>query len=208
MKERFAHVRLAVLVTDGISPFPLEKLVSEIVAGGADCIQMREKNMPDSELLRRARACRDLSGGALLIINDRPEIALLAGADGVHVGPGDAPVAAARRLVGPDAIVGTSAYSAQEILAGQNAGADYLGIGAVFSSRTKGAPVAGLPLVRAAARYATVPFLAIGGINHDNVFAVVDAGARAVAVCSAILTSHDPRSATRRLKDALLAAAP
>lgn len=208
MKERLAQVRLAVLVTDGISPFPLEKLVPEILAGGADCIQLREKNMPNADFLRRAKVCRDLVGDALFIVNDRPEIALLSEADGVHVGPGDVPIATARRLVGPAAVVGASAYTAEEIIAGQAAGADYLGVGAVFPTGTKGAPVSGLPLVRAAARLATVPFLAIGGINHDNVFSVVDAGARAVAVCSVILTSHDPRSATRRLKDAILSAIP
>jgi len=208
MNARISSVRLAVLVADGVSPFPFEKVVSEIVAGGADCIQLREKKLADSVLLQRAKLCRDLARDIIFIVNDRSEIALLSGADGVHVGRGDLPIAAAREILGPESIVGASAYNLQELLAAQAAGADYLGIGAVFHTGTKGAPVTGLPLVRAAAKYSKLPFLAIGGINHDNVLSVIDAGAKAVAVCSCILTSHDPRSATRRLKDTLLAAVP
>ena len=206
MKPEIGSVRLAVLVADGVSRLPFGNLVREVVAGGADMIQLREKNLPDSMLLEHARICRDAARDVLFIVNDRPDIAVLANADGVHVGQLDLPCSAARQIVGLGALVGVSVYTQDELAVAQSVGADYLGVGAVFETSTKDAPVSGLAFVRAAARLAKVPLIAIGGIGRDNVSSVVASGVRAVAVFSAVIASADPRAATRSLKDALLSA--
>jgi thiamine-phosphate diphosphorylase len=205
MKRDFSSVRLCVLVADGVSALPFEKLVSEVVAGGADCVQLREKGVADSVLLERASICRRAcdKAGAIFIVNDRPDIAVLSEADGVHVGQSDLPAAAARRIMGPYAILGVSATNLCELTAAERSGADYVGIGAVFPTATKDIEAKGLEFVREAARIATRPLLAIGGINDSNVGAVILAGATGVAVFSAVVSADDPRSATRRLADTI-----
>lgn len=205
MKADFSRVRLAVLVTDGISNLPFDKLVREVVAGGADCIQLREKTLSDEALLERARICREIGRDCIFIVNDRPDIALLSEADGVHVGPEDTPVAEARRIVGDNVVVGASAYSVPDIKSAEDAGADYIGVGAAFPTETKDAQVTGLTLISEAARISRIPFIAIGGINHGNVASVIRAGARGVAVCSAIISAADPRRATEEMKAAIVA---
>jgi thiamine-phosphate pyrophosphorylase len=206
MKPDVGSVRLAVLVADGVSRLPFATLVREVVAGGADMIQLREKNIPDSILLEHARICRDVARDVLFIVNDRPDIAVLSNADGVHVGQLDLPCSAARQIVGLGFLVGVSVYTLDELAVAQSVGADYLGVGAVFPTGTKDAPVSGLEFVAAAARLAKVPLIAIGGINRDNVASVVASGARAVAVFSAVIAADDPRAAARSLKDAVLSA--
>lgn len=203
MKD-ISRVRLAVLVCDGVSALPFETLVREIVAGGADLVQLREKSLADGVLLERAKLCRDICRDCIFIVNDRADIAVLSKADGVHVGPEDLPVAAARQILGRG-LIGASAYGIKEIIAAEKAGADYLGVGAVFPTGTKDVAglVAGLPLVSEASRIATRPWFAIGGITLENVSSVVAAGARAVAVSSAILRSSDPRGATDSVKSAI-----
>ncbi len=206
MKRSLESLRLCVLVSEGLSALSLPKLVREVVAGGADCIQLREKNVPDRRLLDLAKACRQACGGAMFVVNDRPDIAVLAEADGVHVGQGDLPPAAVRQIAGEDVVLGVSASTREHIVTGQRDGADYLGVGAVFPTGTKDVSAQGLDLVREAARIASVPFLAIGGIDHENVASVIRAGARGVAVCSAIIRSEDPRGAARAMREAILAA--
>lgn len=206
MKPDFSNVRLCVLVCDAVSTLPLARLVSEIVAGGADCIQLREKGIPDSLLLERALICREASGDAIFVVNDRPDIALLSEADGVHVGQEDLPGREARAVVGPDMLVGISTSRLEELEKAEADGADYLGVGAVFPTGTKDVEVKGLSYVSAAAARASVPFLAIGGITAENVGEVIAAGANAVAVFGAVVQSRDPRSAARRMKDAVLEA--
>jgi len=206
MKRDFTRVRLAVLLTDGVSALPFETLVREVLAGGADCIQLREKSLSDSLLLQRARLCRNAARERLFIVNDRPDIAVLSGADGVHVGPDDLPADAARRIVGGDCLVGVSAYGVDDLVSAQVSSADYVGVGAAFPTATKNARVTGLALVREAARVLKIPFLAVGGINLDNVASVIHAGARGVAVSSAILSATDPRAAATAMKSAVLRA--
>ena len=204
MKKDFARVRLCVIVSREISPLPFDKFVREVILGGADCIQLREKNMPDGELLRLAKLCREASGDAIFIVNDRPDIALLSGADGVHLGQDDMPVPEARKIVGEDMIIGLSTHSAAEIEAARGVRADYLGVGCIFPTATKKIAVAGIEYVREASSLATLPFLAIGGINKDNISSVIAAGARGVAVVSAVAASNDPRSATKLLRKKVL----
>jgi thiamine-phosphate pyrophosphorylase len=171
------------------------------LAGGVDVFQLREKELGDSALLRAADAARELceEAGALFIVNDRPDVARSAYADGVHVGQDDASVAAARRMVGPDCLVGLSTHSPEQIAAAD--GADYLGVGPVHATPTKlGRPAVGVDLVAHAAQHARVPWFAIGGLNAANVGAVLEAGARRISVVRAIAEADDPERAARTLK--------
>ena len=172
------------------------------LAGGADVFQLREKALGDAALLRAADAARELcaEAGALFIVNDRPDCAVSADADGVHVGQDDASVAAARRVVGPDRLVGLSTHAPEQIAAAEEA--DYLGVGPVHATPTKlGRPAVGLDLVRHAAAHARVPWFAIGGLNADNLAPVLAAGARRVSVVRAIADAADAERAARTLKD-------
>jgi thiamine-phosphate pyrophosphorylase len=188
------------------------------IAGGADVVQLRDKRLDDEELARTARTasalCRRL--GALFIVNDRPAVALEAGADGVHVGQEDMPVERVRELVGPDVLIGLSTHTPEEIDAVQAASratgaaldaigdgssaVDYIGVGPVHSTPTKpGRTATGVELVRYAAMHARVPFFAIGGIDAVNIASVVAAGGRRIAVVRAIADAGDPGEAARAL---------
>jgi thiamine-phosphate pyrophosphorylase len=178
----------------------LDELLAAALEGGVDVVQLRDKQATDEQLLAAAatarRRCDD--AGALLILNDRPDLVAAADADGCHVGQDDMDVAAARALAGPQALVGRSTHTPAEIAAG--ADADYLGVGPVHATPTKpGRPAVGLELVRHAAEHAPVPFFAIGGIDAANAGAVAAAGARRIAVVRAIADAADPRAAAAEL---------
>lgn len=180
-------------------------VVTEAIKGGADVIQLREKGLSDREFLSRAREVRILTAQArvLFIINDRPDLALLARADGVHLGQDDISLKDARRVLGPAAVVGVSTHARDQIDAALLAGAGYLGVGPVFPSPTKEfsePELAGLAFVEHAAETTTRPWFAIGGINEDNLDRVLNAGATRVAVSSAVIRSNRPRRAVERLK--------
>jgi thiamine-phosphate pyrophosphorylase len=172
--------------------------------GGVDVVQLRDKRLPDDELFEAAKVYRQACAayGALFVLNDRPDLAAACGADGVHVGQSDASVAAARAAVGDDRLVGLSIETEAQLDA--IAGADYLGVGAVFATPTKTDSVAGgAELVRAAAARVTIPWFAIGGIDLSNVADVVAAGAPGVAVVRAIRDADDPEAAAHALRAAL-----
>lgn len=206
MKKDFSAVRLCVLVSTGVSALPFETLVGEILAGGADCVQLREKNLSDAEFLELAKACRDICRDVVFVVNDRPDIAVLSDADGVHVGQSDLPCRQARQIVGDELLVGVSTSSTDQLAAAERAGADYAGVGCIFPTTTKEVRAQGVWLVRSAARVASVPLVAVGGINLENAAEAVRAGAHAVAVCSAIVASGDPRGAARAIRERVLAA--
>ena len=177
-------------------------LLDAALRGGVDIVQLRDKELPDDELVRAAapfrRAC-DVHG-ALFVLNDRPELVERCGADGVHVGQQDAAVADARRAVGTERLVGLSASTREELEAA-DPDADYLGVGAIFGTPTKPeSDAGGLELVRAARELVRVPWFAIGGIELDTVDLVVAAGAPGVAVVRAIRDAEDPEAAARTLK--------
>ena len=183
----------------------LEAVLAPALAGGVDIVQLRDKEAGRDELLAAAAIARRLCDetGALLILNDRPDLVREAGADGCHVGQDDIDVPEARALAGDGAIVGQSTHFPGEIDAAS--AADYIGVGPVFSTPTKpGRPAVGLELVRFAGAHAPVPFFAIGGIDASNIDAVVDAGARRVAVVRAIADAADPRAAAATLRAALV----
>jgi len=174
-------------------------------------VQLREKHLGDERLVAVADAAHALCErlGALLIVNDRPSVALEAGADGVHVGQEDMPVAEVRELVGPDMLIGLSTHAPEEIDAPDAALADYIGVGPVHETPTKpGRPAVGLELIRYAARHSPVPFFAIGGLNPGNLGEAIDAGARRAVVLRAVADAEDPQSAARSLHELLDAAAP
>ena len=174
--------------------------VEAALAGGVGVVQLRDKDAADGELVEAGRRFRRLTreAGALLVVNDRPDLAVACDADGVHVGQDDLPVAAARAIVGPERLVGLSTHSPEQIRAA--AGADYLGVGPVFATPTKpGREPVGLELVREAARSAQVPWFAIGGIDLETVSQVVAAGATRIAVVRAIADAPDPRAAAAAL---------
>jgi thiamine-phosphate pyrophosphorylase len=182
----------------------LPELVREAVAGGVDVVQLREKLLPDDELVAVASAMRALCEriGALLIVNDRPLVAREAGADGVHVGQDYMPVAQARELLGAGMLIGLSTHSREQIDAPDALQADYIAVGPVHETPTKpGRPAVGLELVAYAAEHAGKPFFAIGGLDAGNLRAVLDAGAARAVVLRAIAEAEDPRMAARALRE-------
>ena len=195
---RLAVARLYV-VLDGADTHVLDAALR----GGVDVVQLRDKEASDDDLVRAAESFRGACDayGALFVLNDRPDLVAACGADGVHVGQRDASVADARAIVGDECLVGLSIETEAQLDA--IAGADYLGVGAVFATPTKTESVAGgLELVRATAARVTIPWFAIGGIELDNVAEVVAAGAPGVAVVRAIRDADDPEAAARELRAA------
>jgi len=185
----------------------LERALEGALRGGADLVQLRDKTAGDDELLRCAAWVRErcAEAGALFILNDRPDLAVRAGADGVHVGQDDMAVADARAIVGGDAIVGLSTHSIEQADAGARSGADYIAVGPVHATPTKeGRPAIGLDPVRFAAEHVrAMPWFAIGGIDPETVGAVAGAGARRAVVVRAIADAADPEAVTRALRAAL-----
>jgi thiamine-phosphate pyrophosphorylase len=181
---------------------PLAALLRACIVGGARLFQYREKTAPDRARLEQARELVAIARaeGALLIVNDRPDLAALVQAHGVHVGRTDLPADAARRIAPPGALVGTSVHDAPELAAALAEKPDYLGIGTVFASPTKpelGAK--GLGVLRELAPRAGLPVYAIGGITAANAASAIEAGAHGVAVSSAVLDAPDAAAAVREL---------
>ena len=196
-------VNLMVLV-GGLPTFgDLTWIVGEALAGGAGAIQLREKGLPDRELLTRAREVRILTAQAraLFVMNDRPDLARLAGADAVHLGQEDVAIRDARRVVGPGMLVGVSTHDRQQLEKAVLEGAGYLGVGPVFAGPTKAFDdLAGLDYVGQAAEVSNLPWFAIGGITEENLDGVLEAGARRVAVSSAVVRAEFPRKAAAALR--------
>ncbi len=177
-------------------------LARAAVAGGARVVQLRDKRRSDRELLPIARAMAELcrSGGALFVVDDRCDLAVAAGADGVHVGRHDLPVEAARAVVGPERIVGVSCYGDVDAArAAECLGADYVAVGAIHPTPTKEAAVTGVRIVREVRAAVAVPVVAIGGLTLENVGETIEAGADAAAVVSAVARAPDPAAAVREL---------
>jgi thiamine-phosphate pyrophosphorylase len=202
-RERLGAARLYLVTGARPGGRPLAEVLAPALRGGVDLVQLREKDGSDEEILAAAAEARALcaAAGALLLVNDRPDLAVAAGADGVHVGQDDMAVAGARAVVGPELLVGLSTHTPAEIDA---ADADYIGVGPVHATPTKpGRPAVGVDLVRHAAAHAALPWFAIGGIDPASIAAVVEAGARRVAVVRAITEASDPELAARALRACL-----
>jgi thiamine-phosphate pyrophosphorylase len=210
-RAKLAEARLYVLATTAVARADLLAAVADAVLGGATIVQLREKRMDDAAVLALARRLRAVcdAHGVLLVVNDRIEVALDAGADGVHLGQEDRPVAEARRILGPAALVGVSTHDERELARALADGADYVGVGSVFATATKGraVPVSGaaaLAPLGARAEAAGVPAFAIGGITPENAAGVAAAGFRRVAVSAGVLAADSPRDAAAAIVAALV----
>jgi thiamine-phosphate pyrophosphorylase len=211
VREKFKSVQLYALITADF-PADIIRLVQACCSGQADCIQLRVKTMPDDQLFactaEVAGICRN--SGVISIMNDRIDIAVAAGCDGVHLGQHDLPLDAARKVAASPMLFGISTHNLDELISAIETGADYVSIGPAFSSDTKPQlEVAGLGYIEKASgisQAAGVPHVAIGGITLDNVEKVVAAGANAIAVSSAIVTAADSASVCREFKQKMIAA--
>lgn len=180
----------------------LEDQVEDILRAGATFLQIREKELDDAAFLKQTRKLKAIAARYQVpfVVNDNVDIALAADADGVHVGQEDQNATEVRRRIGPDKILGVSAQTVEQALRAQNQGADYIGVGAVFSTATKSDAVeVRYGTLRAICDAVTIPVVAIGGIHAGNILALKGSGVDGVAVISAILAAKDPASATRTL---------
>lgn len=206
LRGRIAHSKLYALLTGSQCVAALDWTIRQLADGGVEVVQLREKSLPDKELLARARNVRrwTAEAGVLFIVNDRPDIARLVDADGVHLGQDDLPVAAARRIVGPDALIGVSTHDLAQLHQAVRDGADYLGVGPTFPSGTKAfAAFPGLDFVRESFAETTLPTFALGGIDVTNVRAVVAVGGTRVAASSAFARADEPAAMAAQFRQAL-----
>jgi thiamine-phosphate pyrophosphorylase len=204
--SRLHQQHLYVLVQAEQCLIGFEEVVKSALAAGVRMFQLREKSLNDRQLLDQARRLRKWTAevGAVLIVNDRPDIAVLADADGVHVGQEELTVQDARRIVGPNRLVGVSTHSIEQARQAVLEGADYLGVGPTFPSGTKSFDeFPGLKLVEAVSAEIQLPWFAIGGIDEQTVAKVVRAGATRIAVSGAVCRSPSPENAARELIQAI-----
>jgi len=205
-KHRFQNVQIYVLLTSKLCKYNILDTTTQILAGGADCIQLREKDIPDSELIPLAAKICDLChrAGALFIVNDRPDIAILTNADGVHLGQDDMTVNQARKLLSPHKLAGKSTHSLDEVNRALAESPDYLAVGSIFPSPTKPSVTpSGLQLIENTRYMYPGPLIAIGGITPQNAHQTIKAGASGIAVCSAVIAAENPKTALTVLKNAL-----
>jgi thiamine-phosphate pyrophosphorylase len=207
---KFKRISLYIVITSNL-PAEVISLAHKCAAGGADCIQLRAKNVEDDRFFAIAvelvKICRD--AGIVSIINDRADIAVAAGADGVHLGQNDLPLEQARKLQLAPMIIGKSTHSLEQLEAACAESPTYVGLGPVFATPTKpGAGAVGLEYISSTTRLLAdtgIGHVAIGGITPDNVEKVLSAGAQSIAVCSAVTKASDPAAACRTFKDKIKA---
>ena len=207
-RERLRTARLY-FVCDARPATDLERLLRAALTGGADIIQLREKKLGRAEIERAAGTFRRVADtfSALFIVNDDPELARSCDADGVHVGQDDVSAEGARETLGPDAIIGLSTHSEEQIAASAERPVDYISVGPIWETPTKeGRPAVGIDLIRHAAARAPHPFFAIGGIDAANAGEVVRAGAQRLCAVRAIRDAADPQAAAAELRQAFAAA--
>ncbi len=206
-RERLRTARLY-FVCDARPAADLEALLRAALTGGADIVQLREKELGRAEIERAAGTFRRVADtfSALFVLNDDPELARICDADGVHVGQDDVSAEQARELLGPDAIVGLSTHSEEQLAASAGRPVDYISVGPIWETPTKaGRPGVGLELISHAAANAPRPFFAIGGIDPSKAGEVVAAGAERLCAVRAIRDAADPEAAARELRQAFAA---
>jgi thiamine-phosphate pyrophosphorylase len=204
--ELLKDARLCVLLRGLESQGAFEAYADRLFRAGADMIQLRDKNLNDRELLKRARALTKVADdhGKLAMINDRADIAYLAEAHGAHVGQEELPAQEARTLLGDQRLLGVSTHSLEQARQASSEGADYIGVGPTFSSSTKKFEnLQGIELIAQIAVDISIPTYAIGGISPDNLDGVLAAGGRRIAVSGAIHDARDPAEVIQRLQDQL-----
>lgn len=203
MQLDFSNVRLYAISGDITDANQFLKTVDDLIAGGIDALQLRSKSLNDRQRIDLALRLKEKCEKAevLFIVNDRPDIALLSNADGVHLGHENMTVAMARQIVGHRAIIGASAHSLPQAIEAQKAGADYVSCGPLWATPTKPTyePV-GLKLIGLYKAALSIPFVAIGGIDFTNVDQVIQAGAPAIAIVRALFESQDAQQAAESFK--------
>lgn len=205
--NKFSDVRLYVIISSSLAKKPVLETLQEVIEGGADAVQLREKTMPDSEFLSLAKEFKKMTSQAkvLFIVNDRSEIANKVDADGLHIGQTDVNIRTARKIIGYEKILGISTHNILQARKAQAAGADYISVGPIFYTATKGyEPPVGIHYLKQVKKEITIPVVAIGAINLQNLNAILNAGGSSVAICSAIICSDDIKQTTRSFKTQLV----
>jgi len=205
-RRRFADVLLYVIITESLCRGDWFETAKAAIRGGADAIQLREKNLPDREFLSRATRLAELchEHGKLFMMNDRPDVAVASGADGVHLGQEDMPVAAVRRILPTRCLIGLSTHTLEQVEAAAELAPDYIGVGPMFATATKQQEgVAGPGLLQAARRRTSLPLTAIGGIHENNVEEVAGTTGCAICVCAAVVAQEDVERAARGVRRAI-----
>jgi thiamine-phosphate pyrophosphorylase len=194
--------RLYVILDAGLLREPAAETARKLIGAGVEVLQYRAKKVAAKEMLARARELAEAArtGGARFFVNDRPDVASLAGADGVHVGQDDLGVEEARGVLGPDAWVGLSTHNIEQFEKALSSSADYIAVGPIFATTSKANPdpVVGLELIRRARRLTKRPIVAIGGITLERAAEVIEAGADSVAVISDVLGAENPADRVRQ----------
>jgi thiamine-phosphate pyrophosphorylase len=204
--QQLAQARLYWLFTPSAAAGRWEWLLERALLGGVQIVQLREKQLADRACLQLAQAVRRRcqQANVLFLVNDRPDLAWMTEADGVHLGQDDLPISQARHLLGPDALIGVSTHSLEQVQQAWQEGADYIGVGPVFPSSTKSFEhFPGLEFVRQAVALSYRPAFALGGITPENLPQVLAAGARHIAVSACLSQADDPATVARQLRAAL-----
>jgi len=208
MKEKLNDIDLYFITDSRLTGRTVLEDVGSAIHAGVKIIQYREKDLTTREMIDEAgkicRLCRE--NDVLFIINDRVDIALAVDADGVHLGNEDMPYEAARRILGNTKIIGLTVHDVGEAIEAERIGADYIGISPIFETTTKpdaGTP-AGTDLIKYIKKAVKIPFVAIGGINQDNIKSVLEAGARSIAVISAIVTKDDVEKECKKFREVII----
>lgn len=208
MKEKLNDIDLYFITDSRLTGRTVLENVGSAIHAGVKIIQYREKDLTTREMIDEAekicRLCRE--NDVLFIINDRVDIALAVDADGVHLGNEDMPYEAARRILGNTKIIGLTVHDVGEAIEAERIGADYIGISPIFETTTKpdaGTP-AGIDLIKYIKKAVKIPFVAIGGINQDNIKSVLEAGARSIAVISAIVTKDDVEKECKKFREVII----
>jgi len=201
--KSFSDVRLYVIISSGLTKKPVLETLQEVIEGGADAVQLREKTMSDGKFLALAKEFRRITSQSrtLFIVNDRAGIAKKADADGLHIGQSDLNIHSARKIIGCDRILGVSTHTIVQARKAQQDGADYIGVGPIFPTPTKDyEPPVGLDYLKEVKREITIPFVAIGAINFKNLSKIIQSGGTRIAICSAIICSDNILQTTRSFK--------
>jgi thiamine-phosphate pyrophosphorylase len=208
MKEKLNDIDLYFITDSRLTGRTVLEDVGSVIHAGVKIIQYREKDLTTREMIDEAgkisRLCRE--NDVLFIINDRVDIALAVDADGIHLGNEDMPYEAARRILGNTKIIGLTVHDVGEAIEAERIGADYIGISPIFETTTKpdaGTP-AGIDLIKYIKKAVKIPFVAIGGINQDNIKSVLEAGARSIAVISAIVTKDDVEKECKKFREVII----
>ncbi|WP_260284073.1 thiamine phosphate synthase [Peribacillus aracenensis] len=202
MKKSQIDLSLYLVTEESIALEKLTKIIAESVSGGVSIVQLREKNNSSLSFYKKASALKQLLNefSIPLIINDRVDIALAVAADGIHIGQDDLPLTVVKQMVPEDMIVGVSVSTLEEAHEAERNGADYIGVGSVFPTKTKqDATLMAIGDLEQICRSVSIPAVAIGGITADNISALSDSGLSGTAVVSAIMNAESPKSASESL---------